>query len=173
MGVLHVAISHAPGWRIARLFAAIAFTAAVYNIFSLLLCLNGLSDAVYMASANLSYLIATLHGVCWILYAYADQEGSMRSVPRPILWLAVSVVALCVVLSGTGSLLYPQVSLVTVHLANISYHYQGTTPIGDVYALLATGLAGIAFVRLARRYRGGERTLGWQIGFYVIFVLCG
>ena len=173
MGVLHVAISRAPGWRIARWFAAIAFTAAVYNIFSLLLCLDGLSDAAYFAAANLSYLIATLHGVCWILYAHADQEGSVRSVPRPILWLALSAVALCAALAGTGSLLYPRISLVTVHQANISYHYQGTTPIGDVYALLATGLAGVGFVRLAQRYRGGEHTLGWQLGFCLVFVLCG
>jgi PAS domain S-box-containing protein len=36
-----------------------------------------------------------------------------------------------------------------------------------------TGLAGIAFVRLTHRYRGGERILGWQLGFYVVFVLCG
>jgi PAS domain S-box-containing protein len=173
MGVLHVAISRAPGWRNARLFAAIAFTAAAYNVFSLLLCLNGLSDAVYIAAANLSYLVATLHAVCWILYAYADPDGSMGGVPRQIVWLAASAVALCAALAGTGSLLYPQVSLVTVGMANISYHYQGTTPLGDVYGLLATGLAGIAFVRLAHRFGGGERTLGWQLGFYVIFVLCG
>ena len=33
MGVLHVAIARAPGWRIARLFAAIAFTAAALQHF--------------------------------------------------------------------------------------------------------------------------------------------
>src|SRR4051812_8455988 len=88
MGVLHVAISRAPGWRIARLFAAIAFTAAFYNIFSLLLCLDGLSDSAYVTAGNLCYLTATIHAVCWTLYAFADEDGSLRTVPRPILWFA-------------------------------------------------------------------------------------
>ena len=37
---------------------------------------------------------------------------------------------------------------------------------------LVTALAGIAFVRLALRFHRGERTLGWQLGFYVVFLLC-
>ena len=104
MGVLHVAISRAPGWRIARLAAAIALTAAAYNIVSLALSLDGLSEPAYIAAGNLTYLIVTVHAVCWILYAYADKDGSLARAPRQILWLAVSAVAVCAVLAAPGSL---------------------------------------------------------------------
>jgi hypothetical protein len=95
MGVLHVAVARAPGWRIARLFSAIAFTAGAYNISSFILCINGLSDAAYISAGNLAYLTATLHGVCWILYAYADEDGSPHAVPKRVQWLAGAVVVLC------------------------------------------------------------------------------
>jgi PAS domain S-box-containing protein len=172
MGTLHVAIARAPGWRIARLFAAIAFTAAIYNVASLILCLDGLSNAVYIAAGNGAYLIATIHAACWILYAFADRDGSLNGVPKRIQWLAVSAVILCAGLAGTGQLLYPRVGLVHVALVRETYHFPVTTPLGDVYGFLATLLAGLAFVRLAGRYRRGERNLRWQLGFYVVFLLC-
>jgi PAS domain S-box-containing protein len=172
MGVLHVAISRAPGWRIARLFAAIAFTAALYNVFSLLLCLDGLSDAVYITAGNLCYLIATIHAVCWTLYAYSDPDGSLGTVPRQILWLAISAMALCITLGVSGQLLHPKVELVYASLVNQTYHFPTTTPVGDAYGLAAAGLAGVGFARLANRFHRGERDLGWQLGCYLIFLLC-
>src|SRR5260370_38905304 len=90
MGALHVAIARVPGWRITRLFAAIAFTAAVYNAISIVFSTGGFSDAAYLAAGSLTYLVSTIHAVCWVLYAYAYRHGSLRRAPRFITRLAVA-----------------------------------------------------------------------------------
>src|SRR5271167_1593723 len=50
MAALHFAIARAPGWRIARLFAGMAFTAGLYNILNAVYCIAGMSDTVYLAA---------------------------------------------------------------------------------------------------------------------------
>ena len=172
MGALHVAIARAPGWRIARFAAAIALTAAAYNIVSLALSLDGLSSTAYLAAGNLTYWIVTVHSVCWILYAYADKDGSLARTPRQIVWLAISAVAVCALLAGSGQLIYPGAEPVTIGLTNIRYHLPVATPAGYATGVLVTALSGFAFVRLALRFRRGERTLGWQLGFYLAFLFC-
>ncbi len=172
MGALHVAIARAPGWRIARFPAAIALTAAGYNLVSLAFCLDGFSDTTYLAAGNLTFLILTVHSACWILYAYAGTDGSLARTPKQIFWLAGSAVAFCALLAGTGQLFYPGVGRVTIGLTNLRYHLPVTTPAGYASGVLVIALAGFAFVRLALRFRRGERTLGWQLGFYVAFLFC-
>ncbi len=172
MGALHVAIARAPGWRIARLAAAIALTATAYNVASLVLSVDGLSRAAYLTAGNVTYLIITVHAVCWILYAYADKDGSLARAPKAILWLIGSAVAVCAVLVLTGRLFYPGVERVNVGLANIRYHLPFTTPAAFAYGIVVTALAAFAFIRLAVRYRRNERTLGWQLGFYAAFLFC-
>ena len=172
MGALHIAMARAPGWRIARFPAAIALTAAAYNIVSLAFSLDGFSDAAYLTAGNLTFLILTVHSACWILYAYAGTDGSLARTPKHILLLAVSAVAVCALLAGSGQLLYPGAAGVTTGLTNIRYHLPATTPVGYASGVLVTALGGFAFVRLALRFRRGERTLGWQLVFYVAFLLC-
>jgi PAS domain S-box-containing protein len=172
MGALHVAIARAPGWRIARLAAAIALTAAAFNLVSLTFSLDGFSGAAYVAAGNLTYLFITIHAVCWILYAYADKDGLLSRAPKPIRWLVVSVVAVCAALAITGQFLYPEVRPVSIGLTGIRYHFPVTAPAGYIYGALVTALAVIAFVRLVLRFHRGERTLGWQLGFYVAFLFC-
>ena len=152
--------------------AAIALTAAAYNIVSLALSLDGLSSTAYLAAGNLTYWIVTVHSVCWILYAYADKDGSLARTPRQIVWLAISAVAVCALLAGSGQLIYPGAEPVTIGLTNIRYHLPVATPAGYATGVLVIALSGFAFVRLALRFRRGERTLGWQLGFYLAFLFC-
>jgi two-component system cell cycle sensor histidine kinase/response regulator CckA len=172
MGALHVAIARAPGWRIARLFAAIAFTAAAYNVLSVIFCTGNLPDAAYLAAAKLTYLIVTVHAACWILYAYADKHGSLDAAPGYLTWLAVSAVILGATVTGTGWLFKPRVEIRYILPGNVTYHYPVITGWGDIYCGFIAALGAFAFTRLARRYRGGERTLKWQLVFYGVFLLC-
>jgi PAS domain S-box-containing protein len=172
MGALHVAIARVPGWRITRLFAAIAFTAAGYNAISLVFSTGGFSDTVYLAAGNLTYLVATIHAVCWILYAYADKHGSLRQAPKFITRLAVAAVLAAAVVTATGGLFYPRVGLVHIRRAGITYHFPLTTLLGDSYGFVLIALGGIAFARLLSRYRAGEGALKWQLVFYCVFLFC-
>ncbi len=173
MGVLHCAIARAPGWRIARLYAGIALTAGLYSVLNVVYCIDGMSDAVYLAAGRLSYLVGTVEGVFWLVYAYSDCNGSLRAAPRPVRWIATSTVAAGVVFAATGWILQPRVSLVSVAWAGVTYHYPLTTAVGDVYGLLVLIPPAAAVLHLIRRFRQGERFLRWQLGLFAVVLLCG
>ncbi len=171
MAALHYAIARAPGWRISRVLAGIALTAGLYSVLNAVYCTEGLSDAVYLGAGRLSYLVATLQAVLWLVYAYSDTNGSLRTAPRVVRWVAVSALAVGLVLTATGWLLDPRISPVRVAWAGVTYYYPLTTTIGDVYGLLLLALPMAAIVHLIRRFRRGERFLGWQLGlFFVVFL---
>ena len=171
MAALHFAVSRAPGWRIARLFAGMALTAGLYNLLDSVYCIAGMSDTVYLTVGRLSYLAGTVQAVLWLVYAYSDGNGSLRTAPRPVRWVAVSALAIGLVFAATGWLLQARVSLVRVAWAGVAYYYPLTTPAGDAYGLLVLILPAAAILHLTRRYRRGERFLGWQLGLFAVVFL--
>ena len=148
MAALHFAIARAPGWRIARLFAGMALTAGLYNILNAVYCIAGMSDAVYLAAGRLSYLVGTVQAVLWLVYAYSDGNGSLRTAPRTVRWVAASAVAAGLVFAATGWLLQARVSPVRVAWAGVSYPYPLTTAAGDVYGFLVLALPAAAVLQL-------------------------
>jgi len=172
MGAMHVAIARVPGWRITRLFAAIAFTAAGYNAISIIFSTGGFPDDTYLAAGNLIYLVATIHAVCWILYAYADKNGSLVQAPKYIVRLSAGAILAAIGVTASGRLFYRRVGLVEIYRAGITYHFPLTTLLGDVYGFAVAILGGIAFARLWSRYRAGESLLKWQLVFYCVFLFC-
>ena len=171
MAALHFAIARAPGWRIARLFAGIALTAGLYNSLNVVYSVSGMSDSVYLATGRLSYLVGTAQSVLWLLYAYSDGNGSLRTAPRWVRRVAASACAAGLVFAATGSLLRAQVSPVSVAWAGVTYSYPETTFAGDVYGFLSLALPAAAVLHLARRFRHGERILGWQLGVFAVVLL--
>src|SRR5947207_864911 len=140
VAALHVALARAPGWRIARLFAAIAATAGLYNLLSAVFSIGGLSDAVYFTASRTIYVVATIHGVLWVLYAWSDGSGSLPGLPKPVRTVVAFMVATAAVLAATGWLLEPKVELVDIPWAGLRYHFPVPSTLGDVYGFLATGL---------------------------------
>ena len=171
MAALQFAIARAPGWRIARLFAGMALTAGLYNILNSVYCIAGMSDAVYLAAGRLSYLTGTFHAVLWLMYAYSDGNGSLRKAPRWVRWVAASAGAVGLVFAATGGLVTARVSLVSVVWAGVTYAYPMTTAVGDVYGFLVLALPVAAVLHLTRRFRRGERFLGWQLGVFAAVLL--
>jgi PAS domain S-box-containing protein len=169
---LQIAISRAPGWRAARLFAALALTAGIYNVLSAVLCIADFSATTYIAAGQFSYFVATAHCVLWVLYAYSDRSGSLTVVPVAVRGLAVFFSVAAAVFAATGWLLKAQVSVVEIPWARLRYHYPVTTMVGDIYGMLLAGLLAISFLRLIRRYRGGEGYLRWQLVFFGVFFVC-
>ena len=110
MAGLHIAIARAPGWRVARLFAGIALTAGLYSLVNTVYAIQGLPDAAYLAAGRLSYLIGTVHALFWLVYAYSDSNGSLRTAPRWVRWVAASVVAASLFFAATGWQLTARVS---------------------------------------------------------------
>ena len=173
MAGLHIAIARAPGWRVARLFAGIALTAGLYSLVNTVYAIQGLPDAAYLAAGRLSYLIGTVHALLWLVYAYSDGNGSLRTAPRWVRWVAASVVAASLFFAATGWQLTARVSTFRIAWAGVTYHYPVTTSIGDVYGLLVLALPAAGILQLNRRFRRGERFLGWQLGLFAVVFLLG
>jgi PAS domain S-box-containing protein len=171
MAGLHFAIARAPGWRIARFFGAMALTAGLYSALNTVYCLDGVPDVFYLTAGRFSYLAATVQGVLWVLYAYSNKDGSLRTAPRMVSWVAVSSLATGILFAASGWLMKAEVSLVQVPWASATYHYPVTTTTGDIYGLAILALPAWAIFHLARRVRRGERSLrGQTVLFAVVFL---
>ena len=134
-GTVHVAISGAPGWRVARVSAFIACSAGLYSLLSAIFGLEGLALDTYLAVARTIYVVAALHASAWVVYAYGGPDASFRRVPRVLQQLLITILALTLVLAVTGFHLQRAVSVVDVPWAGCLYHYPLATRIGDVYGL--------------------------------------
>jgi signal transduction histidine kinase/ActR/RegA family two-component response regulator len=171
-GVIHVAISRAPGWRMARASSVIAFSAALYCLSAAPFGLAGLSDAAYLAAAKLAYVAAALHAVAWLVFAFGGPEASARGVPAGVRWLAGALLAATVVFTVTGWHLRHEVTVVEVAWARVWYHYPLATPVGDLFGLSVPAVIGLVFWKLVARVREGEDELRWHLGGFGVFFAC-
>ncbi len=169
---LFLALARAPGWRIARVLSFIALTAGLYNAAGAVFSIDALSAATYANAAKACYLVATLHCCAWIVYAYAGGGLNLRELPRSLCWLIGIYMASGCFLTVTGMHLQPRISLVRIAWANVTYHYPLPTPLGDAYGALLPCLLLVAFARLVRRYRSGERDLLLQLVAMTVFMAC-
>ena len=172
IGVLHGAIARAPGWRIARYFAAIALTAAGYNALSVVSRMRELPDSAYLFTANLSYLLVTAHAISWLLYTYADKHGSLAVTPKYIVWSATAAMALVIIFTATVWSFDSNIGIVSDGSAALGHRLPGVTLTGRAHWLAFLVLSGVAFLRLAIRFGRGEKALRWQVVFFGVFLLC-
>jgi signal transduction histidine kinase/CheY-like chemotaxis protein len=169
---LLVAISRAPRWRIARVFAFIALTAGLYNVCGLTFCLEGLDHTAYLVAGRVAYLVATLHCVGWVVFAHTGRDGAFQPVSAPVRGLILLVLAVGAVFAATGLHLQSLVSVVEIPWAGVRYHYPLTTPLGDLLGFLVLVPLGVAFARLLKRVQDGESALRWQLAAFGAFLLC-
>jgi len=172
MTVLQVAVARVPGWRIARLFAAIAFTAGMYNVLSALLCVSGFSAAEYAWFGRLIYLVVSVNAPLWLIYAYGDREGSVRAAPSAVRWLIGLTPCAGLFFAVTGGLLQARVAMVDLRWAHVRYFYPITTRLGDLFSGLLAVTGALALFQLFHRYRAGERALRLQLVFFAFFSIC-
>jgi two-component system, cell cycle sensor histidine kinase and response regulator CckA len=173
VGLLHLALARAPGWRFARLISAITVTAGAYSICGMVLCNPGLTDSVYLVFSRLAYLFATLHCAGWLLYAYLPAED-----PGPPLPLWVRRVATVAIAAAPFAVLphlvtRSEVAVVAAPINDVVYRYAVATPFGSVYVCGLLALLVVAAVRIYARWRDGERDLVWQLAAFAIFFACG
>jgi len=170
--IFHLSLSPAPGWRSARTFAAITFTAGLYSLGSIVFALDGLGAAAYVLAGRLIYLVGSLHCVAWLVFAFGGRRGSPRNMPVAVQLLALASVALAVAFAATGFGLRETVTVVEVPWAGVRYHYPLTTIAGDVYGFLFPAFLAAAFARLLARWHRGEPRLRWHMVGFPVFFAC-
>jgi signal transduction histidine kinase/ActR/RegA family two-component response regulator len=171
--VFHLAISRAPGWRFARVFAAIALSAGLYNAIGPIFATDGLAPETYRTAASVSYVLASLHCAFWLIYAFSRPEDvAVDSIPAWVRSLVIGMLVVSAVFAITNWHMLPAVVTVSVPWAHLRYHFVVTTTAGDIYGVLVPSLLAIVFVRFLVRYLAGERNLRWQLFGFAIFFVC-
>jgi signal transduction histidine kinase/ActR/RegA family two-component response regulator len=170
-GIILAAISRAPGWRVLKTSAAIAFTAGAYCLTAVVFGVHGLDASGYVTVARATYVCGYLHAIAWLVFAFGGAEASPRQVPRPVRWLIGALLAIITVFTVTGAHLQPRIEIVDVAWAGMKYHYPVATPTGSVVGLLIPAVMTLVLWQLGRRAHRGERELRWHVGGFVVFLL--
>ncbi|MCC6651639.1 MAG: hypothetical protein IT348_10870, partial [Candidatus Eisenbacteria bacterium] len=165
----HVAISRAPGWGVARLFAVIASTAALYSAGNVIFTLHDLPIGVYMVALRVQYVLASVHMLAWMPFAFGREDWNFRGLPpfvRVWCWLCV-VATLFFAVTGwhvTGPLHH-----LRIEWADVTYHYLSATAWGHAYGALITVGMMFPIIQFARRAARGERGMGLILAGYSAF----
>lgn len=164
-------ICRAPGWRSARTFAWVAFTAGLYSVCNIITAEQGLPDIVYSAATRLNYLWATLHIVSWFPWLLGGPDAEWRPVPRPLKALALLATLLAFVALSTDVHLLPGLRVFTIEWAHVTYHFLRPNAIGEAYAAFIGSMLLIPFGIVASRALRGDRAW-WPlcIGFVIYLV---
>ena len=171
LAALLFAISRAPGWRVARVFALIAFTAGVYSAAQVSMTVEGLNPLVYEIAGRFNYVAAALHSAAWLVFGFGGPDADVAAMPR---W--ARRLALLVAVVGTAPVLLPGFmgppAPVDVRWAGVRYMYPSTTPLSEAVGYVELGALLLAGGQIARRAVRGERQLRWVIPGMAVFLLC-
>ncbi|MBP8137441.1 MAG: response regulator [Candidatus Eisenbacteria bacterium] len=171
MAVGHMAISRAPGWRIARTFSFVACTAALYSCGNIIFTLHDLPLELYEAALRGQYVWASLHFVAWLPYAYGLETLDLRQLPRLPRFYAYGLLVVTVLFAVTGWHIQGPLHHLTIDWAQVTYHYVSNTWLGDAYSgVLALGLA-LPLSQFIRRARAGEPDMGLVAVGFSLFVV--
>jgi PAS domain S-box-containing protein len=159
-----------PGWRSIPLLAFLAFTAGLYGCVDMVFNVDGLPAPAYREAARLSYLIANLHCLGWVFYAFSDL-GEVRWRPsRGVVALAAASLGSAAFFALTGAHLRAEIAEVSV--TGDRYHFPVTTLAGDTYGISIVLLLVVAGCGLLRRARRAGETPGWQLAAFGVFIAC-
>ncbi|MBC8090125.1 MAG: response regulator [Phycisphaerae bacterium] len=171
MGLLLVGLARAPGWRVARTFALIALTAAVYSFGDIFFALPTASDETVLWASRLNYCFGSLHGVAWLAYTFGGPTASPRRMPVAAKALAIflTVVALFILLTG-AHVIPGQWQDLRVDWASVQYHTPLVYEWAEWYALAILAAVAIPFaVFIPRTMRREPGALTHLIGFTIFF----
>ena len=157
--MLLLAVSRAPGWGAARTFAFIALSAAGYSASNISASYWPLSDATRVLGARVSFAMAALHCLGWLLYAFGDSSRSSRMVTRMARVLMVVTVGIGAVCAFSDAHLQPGAfSDLRIEWAHTSYRFATPSPLGEaigVFFALTIACVLAEFVNRARRSEPG------------------
>jgi signal transduction histidine kinase len=171
LAALLFAISRAPGWRVARVFATIALSAGLYSGAQVLMTVAGLPPKIYLAAGRFNYAAAAVHAAAWLVYAFGGADAQVAAMPRWSRRLAAALAA-----TGAAAALLPGFvgapSVVEVAWAGVEYHYPASTPLSDALGVAVVAVLLLAGAQLARRVARGEQGLRWVLPGMAVFLAC-
>ncbi|MEO7967065.1 MAG: HAMP domain-containing sensor histidine kinase [Gemmatimonadaceae bacterium] len=174
LGVLLLGVARAPRWRVARLFAILSFSAALFSLGNILTLSDPTAGVLRDMGSRLKYFAAGLHVCGWLIYTHAGTEPTWPDLSPNIRSLIVTVATLGVMCLLTGwHSDRTQWSWVDVPWAHVRYRLAGSTLFGEITSYVYVAALVPVLIAFVRQAHHGER--GAQAHFigFVVFYACG
>lgn len=166
-GALALAFAGAPGWRYFKIFALVAFTAAVYGADDALIAYADTSHALIPVVARLNAAVAFLHCAAWIAYVRRQYDDPLRRIDRGAIGVLVFLALFSLVPSA---LMTNEVMTQTVRWAGVTYHVPVLSGLGGFLVPsfpIALILPVVGYIRKARA--GAPGALVHLAGFSIFY----
>lgn len=165
-------VGGASTWRRLRWFAAVSASGASYSLVDTVgawLMLSGQGNNWTMTA---SLLLASVHAAAWLIFAYADKQGSWDTLPVAVRLATVGSVGLLAILIATGAIrnLHPAAP-VFISSLGVSVNHSKLNRLGEFAIVIPVGLllaSGWGF--LVRARRGERHAKAILAGFALFFV---
>ena len=173
MGALLVGVAREPGWRAARVFALLSFSAAAFSLGNILTAVDPMGGAVRDAGSRLKYFAAALHVCGWFAYAYGMSDSRWRVIPERVRWMMVATGAVGLTCLATGWHAEPgELSWVEIPWAHVTYRIAASTTFGTLASYFYVAGLVVVLAEFMRKARRGERGASGQLAGFVIFFAC-
>ena len=145
---------------------------AAYAANDVVIALAPTDVARFEIAARLNLSLAAVHAAAWVGYAYADDEGRWRSIPRTLRWVS-GCTTVAVVLANALDLTFSFEDAHRVERDGRDLHTLSPsfTVLGALLVIASLALLVVSAARYVRRWRSGEPgAWGVVLGFAVFFV---
>ncbi|MCX5745276.1 MAG: response regulator [Proteobacteria bacterium] len=172
MGVIFLALANSPGWRRARVFVVIAFSAAAYAAVNVMFSQPKLDEGTARIIGLANYLLAAIHVSAWIASACSTPEHPFRDLSRRLRWIVGITLGLGVLALVPGVATTAVMGKVEVPWLGVVYRQAVVTPFGDALSIWLIGVLAIPFARFIRGARRHEPGAGVRVVAFAIFYVC-
>jgi signal transduction histidine kinase/ActR/RegA family two-component response regulator len=166
-GALALAFAGAPGWRYFKIFALVAFTAAIYGANDAVIAYSQTSHAIIPWVARLNACVAFLHCAAWIAYVRRQYDDPLRRIDRGAIAVLMFLAALSLVPSA---LMTDEVMTQTVRWAGVTYQVPVLSKLGELLVPsfpIALVLPVIGYIKKARA--GAPGAFNHLAGFSIFY----
>jgi signal transduction histidine kinase/ActR/RegA family two-component response regulator len=166
-GALALAFAGAPGWRYFKIFALVAFTAAIYGADDAVIAYSRTSHAIIPWVARVNACVAFLHCAAWIAYVRRQYDDPLRRIDRGAIAVLMFLAALSLVPSA---LMTDEVMTQTVRWAGVTYQVPVLSKLGELLVPsfpIALVLPVIGYIKKARA--GAPGAFNHLAGFSIFY----
>lgn len=171
IGALLLTVSLAPGWRSARAYAVVAFTAAAYSLTNLGASYWPLADSTRLIFSQGSYLVAGIFVSACLVSAYGGDSTGARPIPRWCKGLIVLLLAGGILAFAARDWFFSGAFTdVFVEWSDVHYRFPAPSPLGEgVSYLNLVGLLWTCAQYCGPRGPAKQVSTPYVIGFSIFF----
>jgi signal transduction histidine kinase len=169
--IMLAVIARAPGWPQCRTYAAVAFTAALYSLTSVVLSLPGLETTTYLWYARAAYFTGHANAAIWLCFAFGGPDASWRAMPRAVRIGFVLSLACGGVLFLSGIHMPATVHVISANWSAAWCVVPIQTLPGTAYGVVIWLHFVVSFGQLIRRQQRGEQGIVLQVVAFAVFTV--